>query len=141
MEAIVGNRDINTICGVSWEEVQMSGKTVGIINTDGKDGMGKHWVSFVYMPHNVVFYYDSLGDPPTSGIASKIAPMGEPIIWWEGQQQPDASDKCGFYSLNFVRNFVESMDTIDNPFDAYLIGMNMKGTAGNEKKVLERLKN
>jgi hypothetical protein len=139
MAEIVGNRDVNTVCGVSYQEVQLSDNadTVGIINTDTREGPGKHWVSFAYFPNSetpTTVYYDSLGEAPTPAIARQIAP-GQ-LIYWDGQQQPDSSDKCGFYALNFIRTLMDNWESRENVFDFYMTGLNFNETAGNEKKIL-----
>jgi hypothetical protein len=116
--------DLHGICGISYEDVVLvPHKTnVGIINTDVSDGPGIHWVSFIHTDGYTI-YYDSLGEPPTPEIAEKIAPGNTRLFWWDGQQQPDSSDKCGFYALKFIQNYINKRNSIKNLFDYYEMGL------------------
>ena len=116
--------DIYPICGISYEEVKLMPNriNVGIINTDKANGRGIHWVSFIHTG-GFTTYYDSLGEPPTKEIAEKIAPNDVKLFWWAGQQQPDSSDKCGFYALMFIRNYIDRRMNMNSLFDYYMMGL------------------
>lgn len=116
--------DVNVICGISYEDVKLMPRAtnLGIINTDTREGQGIHWVSFINKD-GFTTYYDSLGEPPTPEIAEKIAPNDTKLFWWAGQQQPDSSDKCGFYALNFIRNYVDRIGQKNGLFDYYMMGL------------------
>lgn len=136
MAALIDGLSVHMVCGMSYEDVVISDTrdTIGIINTDVSSGGGKHWVSFIHLLGGPTIYYDSLGEPPTAEMAAKISD-GQ-LIYWDGQQQPDSSDKCGFYALNFIKNLANHWDSRSNIFDFYDHGMNFTGTSGNEKKAL-----
>lgn len=135
------------LVGVSHEylaDLDPNKPIIAILNTDPIGAPGQHWIALA-TKGNKMYYYDSLGDKPLPFIA-KYWP-GQ-IVYYDSQQQPDASNKCGFYALKFVENAARLLaplaaDGLRNgfrnakDFDFYDFGLDyLKPTQKNERDVL-----
>lgn len=93
---------------------------------------GQHWVA-LFTRGNKLYYYDSLGDEPLPAIVDWWP--GE-IIFYDSQQQPDISNKCGFYALQFIEN-ASKQPTNAPDFAYYDMGLDyLKPTQKNERVVI-----
>lgn len=74
-----------------------------IINLDGKNGPGTHWVAYK-LNNNKVTYFNSFGDlmPPKELI--KYFGKNKIISYNKRRYQSFRSTKCGFYCYKFLTN-------------------------------------
>lgn len=90
-----------------------------IINTDKINQPGTHWVcaciEFAGSPKSTCYFYNSLGEKPNQTMIRELKRIGrvKDFYYWDTQQQPDDSYKCGYYCLSFLRRFMEGKRGID----------------------------
>lgn len=73
---------------------------------DKATGPGTHWTAFCYDGAGPVYYCDSLGKPPPASLARKLKTLSPDIFYNSTQIQPNASNKCGFYALDFCARYL-----------------------------------
>jgi hypothetical protein len=96
-------------CGQSHELFDpraISRPFCAIANLDSASGPGTHWVAFCSARSGPVYYCDSLGDAPPAALAQKLKAISPDVFYNSTQIQPDESDKCGFFALDFCARFV-----------------------------------
>lgn len=142
--------------GVSHEYIrQLNPKknVVAILNTDPIGMPGQHWVA-LFTRGNKMYYYDSLGDEPLPAIVDwwhsaprcKTSRSEEElrdsnkqervVVYYDSQQQPDESNKCGFYALQFIENASKQPKNAPD-FAYYDMGLDyLKPTQKNERVVI-----
>lgn len=113
------------LCNFSLQKQLDSGKhKIGIIfNTDDDKGPGQHWISmFVNLKKNIVFFFDSVGDPAPKEITvlvKRIIEQGKKIgldIKYdsnEGIEHQYGNTECGMYSIYFIIHMLEDKLTED----------------------------
>lgn len=78
----------------------------GIINLDGTDGPGTHWVAYI-KKGDIVIYFDSFGNlRPSEEIVKYFKSAGNDVVVkynHESYQTYDSSN-CGALCLNFLRS-------------------------------------
>ena len=90
-----------------------------VFNTDEHTKSGSHWISlFVDIPKNLIFFFDSAGDPCPSEIhslVSRITKQGKNIgiPFTFDQNAPmthqRSTTECGIYSLYFIINMLKDI--------------------------------
>ena len=93
-----------------------------VINTDLKDGPGKHWVAVFINSDGTVDYFDSYGTAPLERIYQRILSLGHDAIRFNTRMlQGPGSRLCGLYCVYFLRmrSYGISMQVITNPFREY----------------------
>jgi endo-beta-N-acetylglucosaminidase D len=132
---------VNGLFGVSYEElarIPKMNKFACIINTDKETGEGIHWVAAV-MENGVGWFYNSLGEKPTEFMARELQRIGSltELFYWDTQQQPNESYKCGYYALQFVARFCRGI----RGFDLYDgLGLKKSEMEANDKKIIREFK-
>lgn len=94
---------------------------------DSADGPGTHWTA-IARANGPIYYYDSLGKPPPASLAQKLKQITADIFYLDSQTQPDTSNRCGFYALDFLRRFVKNKGKdIEKLYGAYSNGKRAVG--------------
>lgn len=113
LSAMIGKRKMAKYAGQSWEALLYTElapvETVFIVNMDKLGGPGTHWTAMVCdNGWQNAYYYDSLGKRPPAGLTKLIRGISPDIeiYYFDSQTQPDASQKCGFYALEFLRRYL-----------------------------------
>lgn len=116
-------------------DVRPAKKFACIINTDTDDGPGIHWVACC-IDNGIGYFYNSLGDRPNSVMRMELDRIGnlDHLFYWDTQQQPNKSFKCGYYCLSFLRRFAEGKRGIDLYAD---LGLTPKDMGANEKIIVD----
>lgn len=140
---MIGGRRIAKYAGESWEgllykEIPLA-ETVAIVNMDKLGGPGTHWTAFACdNGWNDIYYYDSLGKAPPAGL-TKLLKGKSPnanIYYFDSQTQPDASQKCGFYALEFLRRYLAGQRAPEL-YDWQYDDRNPRVMEANDKKVVQ----
>lgn len=126
-----------SLFGVSYENLcdePCHDKFVCIINTDTKTGEGIHWVA-CGMNGGVGYFYNSLGEPPNDVMKRELVRIGnlDRLYYFDTQQQPDESFKCGYYCLHFIKRYCLGKRGID--LYAGDMGLVDKDMESNDKKI------
>lgn len=122
---------------MSYEQLRQCAnvdKFACVINTDTNDGPGIHWVACV-MDNGIGYFYNSLGDKPNPTMRRELKRIGglDKLYYWDTQQQPDDSFKCGYYCLSFLRRFASGQRGIDLYDD---LGLTPSELEKNEKIIM-----
>jgi hypothetical protein len=80
---------------------------LAIVNMDSAGGPGTHWTA-IARDNGAIYYYDSLGEPPPASLARKLKQITTDIYYLDSQTQPNTSNRCGFYALDFLRRFIKN---------------------------------
>lgn len=113
LAAMIGRGKIAKYAGESWEGLLYKElapvESVFIVNLDKLGGPGTHWTAMACPAgwHDC-YYYDSLGAKPPAGLVKLVRGISPDvdIYYFDSQTQPDASQKCGFYALEFLRRYL-----------------------------------
>lgn len=95
-------------CGQSHENFDpnlVNVPLVAIVNMDKATGPGTHWTAFC-CDGGPIYYCDSLGRPPPKSLEKKLKKLNPDIFYNSTQIQPDKSNKCGFYALDFCARYL-----------------------------------
>jgi len=131
---------VNSLCKFNLKEHLRRGENkIGIVfNTDDHDEPGQHWVSMyidckgVNLSEPCIYYFDSVGDPPTSEIEVLIKKIKEQglengITFTDLQNDKvhqHGDSECGIYSLHFMIYMLEDGNFMDyikkNKSDEYI---------------------
>lgn len=67
------------------------------------------------MENGIGYFYNSLGDKPNTTMKKELTRIGslKRMYYWDTQQQPDESYKCGYYCLSFIRRYMQGKRGID----------------------------
>lgn len=92
-----------------------------ILNLAEEGSKGKHWV-LIFIDKLNLFYYDSLGNPPTSNISLFIKKILEifkinKIEINKIQEQKENTNSCGYYVLNTLKNKLQKNTKLLNKED------------------------
>lgn len=81
------------------------------------------------------YFYNSLGDKPNPTMHKELIRIGDldDLYYWDTQQQPDDSYKCGYYCLSFIRRFAKGARGIDLYDD---LGLTPDEMEENEKIIM-----
>lgn len=79
-----------------------------ILNLEEEGGRGTHWV-LLFLENKNLFYYDSLGNPPTPNIYLFIDKISEllkikSLKINKIKYQKENTNSCGYYVLKFLKN-------------------------------------
>lgn len=113
--------------------MQPHNRFAALINTDTNTGPGIHWVACV-MDNGIGYFYNSLGDAPNKVMRKELERIGnlDTLYYWDTQQQPDESFKCGYYCLSFLRRFANGRRGIDLYAD---LGLTPDDMDENEREI------
>ncbi len=101
-------RRFDVIAGESHELFEPTDRPfLAIVNMDSAGGPGTHWTA-IARDGGAIYYYDSLGKPPPASLARKLKQITTDIYYLDSQTQPNTSNRCGFYALDFLRRFVKN---------------------------------
>ncbi len=113
LAAMIGKGKLARYAGESWEALLYKElapvESVFIVNMDKLGGPGTHWTAMACPAGwRECYYYDSLGKKPPAGLIKLIRGISPNIdlYYFDSQTQPDASQKCGFYALEFLRRYL-----------------------------------
>jgi hypothetical protein len=109
LEEIAGGRAY-VECGQSHENFDpnlVNIPLVAIVNMDKATGPGTHWTAFCFDGAGPIYYSDSLGRPPPASLSRKLKTLSPDIFYNSTQTQPDRSNKCGFYALDFCKRYLD----------------------------------
>jgi hypothetical protein len=125
---------IKEICTLDLDKKELEGKKyIGIIfNLDRHDQGGSHWVaSFINIPKNFCYYFDSFGIKPPPQIYKFMQwlTIQEPDmkLGWNGVPFQRSNSECGMFSMYFIarmlakepyRKFCKS-----SPSDAFMLSL------------------
>lgn len=106
------------------------------VNIDKSTGEGSHWVA--YLNHQrlpYAFYFDSFGVVPPPEIIKYLKTSGKQIYYNSSQIQNIKSLMCGYYCVDFIKQFDKGRDIYD-----ILYEYEQQPTQFNETKIKNKFK-
>lgn len=101
------------------------------VNIDDSSGSGTHWVG--YLNHKSLpyaFYFDSFGMVPPPEVIKYLKTSGKPIYYNSSQIQHIYSVLCGYYVVDFIKQFDKGISIYD-----ILYSYHQQPTQFNENKI------
>lgn len=106
-----------------------------VINLDDNSGSGTHWTAYVNDSKNC-FYFDSFGMAPPDIVVNYLKKAHRPIYYNSSQIQHHDSIMCGFYCVDFIRQYAN-----DKPIYDILYEYEQQATKFNEKLIQQKARN
>lgn len=92
----------------------------GIINLDESTGTGSHWVAYYNNGKDKdVYYFDSFGVMPDERTIKFLETSGKRIKYNTSQIQDIVSNRCGWYTIHFLKNMNAGKSFYDSLYTPY----------------------